>query len=76
MIDCEEESQRPRTFRGEDPALTNEATGGPSADGWTCGDARQFRDGTEQSLDRTLSETFFPCSDPLSSIPNPAEHPS
>ena len=72
MIDCEGESQRPRTFRGEDAALqSNEATGGPPADGWTCGDALQFRDGKEQSLDRTLSETF-PCSDPLSSLPNPA----
>jgi hypothetical protein len=43
--------------------------------GWTCGDALQFRDGKEQSLGRTLSETF-PCSDPLSSIPNPAAYPS
>jgi hypothetical protein len=43
--------------------------------GWTCEDALQFRDGKEQSLDMTLSETF-PCSDPLSSIPNPAAYPS
>ena len=72
MIDCEEESQRPRTFRGEDAALkSNEATGGPLADGCPCADTLQAKDGKEQNLDRTLSETF-PCSDPLSSLPNPA----
>lgn len=70
MTDCEER-QRPRTFRGEDAApKSNEATSGPPGDGWTCGDAMRFRDAKEQSLDRTLSETF-PCSDPLSSLPNP-----
>ena len=76
MIDCEEESQRPRTFRGKDAALkSNEATGRPPAHGCRCADALQAEDGKEQNLDRTLSETF-PCSDPLSSLPNPAARPS
>jgi hypothetical protein len=44
---------------GAEPALTSQA-----AHGSTSGDLR------ERGLDATLAETF-PCSDPLSSIPNP-----
>ena len=35
--------------------------------------AEDLREGREVGLDNTLSETF-PCSDPLSSIPNPTLH--
>ena len=34
------------------------------------GELRQRKERSERGLDNTLSETF-PCSDPLSSIPNP-----
>jgi|GEM_PF-5398745 len=33
-----------------------------------------LKESKEYGLDRTLSETF-PCSDPLSSIPDPISHP-
>jgi hypothetical protein len=35
--------------------------------------AEPINDGREHGLDATLSETF-PCSDPLSSIPNPTSY--
>lgn len=34
---------------------------------------QRYRELREYALDRTLAETF-PCSDPLSSIPNPQAH--
>ena len=36
-------------------------------------EVQQLKERREQGLDNTLSETF-PCSDPLSSIPDPTSH--
>jgi len=38
-----------------------------------AGSAKPINDGREHGLDTTLSETF-PCSDALSSIPNPTSY--
>ena len=37
-------------------------------------DVQKLKERREYGLDNTLSETF-PCSDPLSSIPDPTSHP-
>jgi hypothetical protein len=47
-------------------------TEGAASHQWAQGGG--LKESKEWSLDRTLSETF-PCSDPLSSIPNPSSHP-
>jgi hypothetical protein len=50
------------------------AAKGTRAHGGIQGDGGRLKESKEWSLDRTLSETF-PCSDPLSSIPNPSSQP-
>ena len=59
------------------PAVMNASVGGPYAlseeehpDRRGSGERQHLSEGREFGLDTTLSETF-PCSDPLSSIPNP-----
>jgi hypothetical protein len=46
-------------------------TEGAASHQWAQGGG--LKESKEWSLDKTLSETF-PCSDPLSSIPNPSSH--
>jgi hypothetical protein len=48
-------------------------TEGAASHQWAQGGGGGLKESKEWSLDRTLSETF-PCSDPLSSIPNPSSH--
>jgi hypothetical protein len=76
LIYCDEEGWGLRTFQSENPGLrSGEVADGLQDECLACADALQMRDSKECGLDRTLSETF-PCSDPLSSIPNPVAHPS
>ena len=71
MINCEENGRQLRTFQGASVRRgSEEFIEKRQGECGGCADALQFKDSKEQSLDRTLSETF-PCSDPLSSIPNP-----
>ena len=64
-----EERSRLRAKEGLDVPLESQRTTTP---GVSC-KVQQSKEWREYSLDNTLSETF-PCSDPLSSIPNPMSH--
>lgn len=61
------------TSAGSDPSLDRTQTpiGEAHLRQSAAENLRHGQETREYSLDRTLSETF-PCSDPLSSIPNPA----
>jgi len=62
---------------GAEPGVPAESqhaktSGGPGHPRVFC-EVQQAKERRENGLDNTLSETF-PCSDPLSSIPNPSSH--
>jgi hypothetical protein len=61
----------PTNVAGTAIAVTTEGT---QSHQWVQGRGSGLKESKEWSLDRTLSETF-PCSDPLSSIPNPSSQP-
>jgi hypothetical protein len=75
MSQPEQERSQFGTPRGVGTSVERQAdhTAGVPVHHSAAGSAQPINDGREHGLDTTLSETF-PCSDPLSSIPNPTSY--
>ena len=71
----DQERLQPRSKRRMDVPLETRRATTPEGHGHPrvyC-ELQQLKEKREHGLDNTLSETF-PCSDPLSSIPDPTSH--